>query len=798
MSASTSPVLYQHQLDRCAFDALCEFPEFQGLVQSYSSEFDETMVRAFFLSGAMRLGETQMPEVYGLLRDVCDKLEIAEPELYCVNDDQLNAGSFGDAHPCIFLSSGIIAALDLKRLACVIAHECGHIACAHAKYRSIARILEETASKPSSENNTSALRLDASPQLLKAIRAWDRASELSADRASILYMGECDTLIDTLLCLAGFNDADRDAFIKQASDLQKIINSVNGQAVHDVLFDDEEHPSLAVRIYEAKSWTESNQFQKILDGTYSEADLEAEKNAVDETEIIAAEVTFDDGQTGSLSLDEINARLANLDGRLKECISEATLNDYAYSCLSGIVSGLIDSFYVGEISFDELRQVVQEKVDQYVKNQAVKISGSDENRELKTAIGILEKNAKVPNDNAWSGKGIGVSTLDHHLADIAHHPTPLGLAAFVFMQFFRCAWFVNKEGKIHVLPVETNAKDRIVMWGPAILSGVFNWLAWLVEENIEGDSNREVPPLVKKLIHVAASSPILISLCACANQWFDHLISDMDGSSGTPGEGMGIPGLFLSFLYELSWVPPFNKTGIREVVHQLYTDERIDLREEIEIAAAIKKQTIPVIVNEILVRTFYFVTRLIDQTNSLQDLDKVDWDLVLPFGNRTVERMMTVASMTLSVADTADAAAHAALESGFNWLIFSRTIVARFNYVAAGRAAVCIYAECKAEQRESQLIHEKMILSEAKTSIFLDQLQSFKDDLDLKLSNYLAENISAFMEGFALMEMGFDSGDSDLVIKGNVVIQRMLGREPQFTSQEEFDALMESDEPLVL
>ena len=45
---------------------------------------------------------------------------------------------------------------------------------------------------------------------------------------------------------------------------------------------------------------------------------------------------------------------------------------------------------------------------------------------------------------------------------------------------------------------------------------------------------------------------------------------------------------------------------------------------------------------------------------------------------------------------------------------------------------------------------------------------------------------------------GLKTNNSDLVIKGNVTIQRVLGREPQFTTQKEFDDLMESDIPLVL
>ena len=106
--------------------------------------------------------------------------------------------------------------------------------------------------------------------------------------------------------------------------------------------------------------------------------------------------------------------------------------------------------------------------------------------------------------------------------------------------------------------------------------------------------------------------------------------------------------------------------------------------------------------------------------------------------------------------------------------------------------------EVSNEKKEAQLIHEKMILSETKAALFLKQLQEFKEQLDLKVSNYLAEDIEGFMSGFVDMQQGLLTGDSDLVIRGNVTIQKVLGREPQFTNQKEFDALMESDAPLVL
>ena len=80
----------------------------------------------------------------------------------------------------------------------------------------------------------------------------------------------------------------------------------------------------------------------------------------------------------------------------------------------------------------------------------------------------------------------------------------------------------------------------------------------------------------------------------------------------------------------------------------------------------------------------------------------------------------------------------------------------------------------------------------------IERFSAYRAALEERVSNYLAEDMEAFLTGFDYMKQGMESGDSDLVIKGNVVIQRVLGREPQFTNQKEFDDLMDSDEALIL
>ena len=176
-----------------------------------------------------------------------------------------------------------------------------------------------------------------------------------------------------------------------------------------------------------------------------------------------------------------------------------------------------------------------------------------------------------------------------------------------------------------------------------------------------------------------------------------------------------------------------------------------------------------------------------------------------PLGKVILERLGTskpsvkdcnATATYLNASDTADAAVHAALESAGDWVLFSGKFVTRFNYIGAGRAAIAVVKEISNEKKEAQLTHEKLLLTEAKTKQVITAVEEYKAKLEEKVSDYLAEDIEAFLTGFDQMHQGLNAGDSDLVIHGNVTIQRVLGREPQFTNQEEFDALMASETPI--
>ena len=509
-------------------------------------------------------------------------------------------------------------------------------------------------------------------------------------------------------------------------------------------------------------------------------------------EIISGEIHYNESNT---DLEDINKEILKINTNLEKYTSKANNVDYAYAVFSGIIAGVIDAVFIGDIAIDKEVGNVHESVNKFIHKYA-SIRGIDKER-LNAVIAELEKNFKVAQDNTWSGAKIGVYSKNHHLADFAHHPTPIGLVSAIIVQFLRIGTFVNKNGEWHFKFVKTTAEDVLDILIPVVITGFLNWLVQVTEKYYKENNEEELPKGLHYICHLIASTPIIIEVVKCADNWFGHLVSDMGGSKNTAGGGMGIPGIGLSLLYELASTSVLKNTGLLSFLDNLYVKEKMDMRHEIALVKEIGKQAIPVVLLEGFIRTGYFITRLAEQYKSKDNDNSIDWNKVIPFNNRTIDRMLIVANMTFTVADTTDAAMHAALESGGNFVIFAGKFATRFNYIGAGRTTFAIVKEFSNEKKERQLIHEKMLLMNEKSNIMLEKLHEFEIRLQEMISKYLEEDIESFMQGINNINEGLLHNDSDLVINGNVIIQKVLGREPQFTNQKEFDELMDSDEAFI-
>ena len=778
---------YIHEMDRKAFAALNTFPRFVKLVEAYQANFDEKVARIRLLSSAVRISENQMPEIYRLLPPICEKLGIDVPELYYVREKEINAATMGTTQPCISVTSGLIKHLSSDQIASVLAHECGHIACKHYLYHSIvANVINKLNDSPL--GYVEAFRRFVTPGLVNAFRFWDRCSELSADRAAILCDGKPETMVDALIRIHGYDNINRDEFIKQAVDLHSFVSDTKGsKAIEQMIISGESHPRLATRVYECCEWSKTDQFKSVLNGTYQQ--IMAERPDLVEEEIVAAEVEcvvelkekpegLPVNVTEQPSEVQIDDALAQVNQQLERYTFDGDKVDYAIAIASGILSGIVDSMLVGELSFEQANQWGNKQAEDIVLKVA-KYQGY-RGTELSQAVQYLEGRFPIAADKATNAFGGG---LQHHLRDFSHHPTPAGLICSILTQFTGKVYGTDVNGAFMAVSLE---EDGLALVGKnfaeKITFGVINWIF--------------------------------------------HMASDVAGSSGSVvkgSAGTGLPGPILSLVKELSALPFFENqdaNGHKELsvyISKLFNgtllgewDEngrlvpmKFDLRTEMGLGMQIGKQAVPVVLNECIVRTFRLVRSLMRElsraeVHSKEDLDKINWKSVIPFRNRLVDRMLMISSMTFTIADTTDAAVHAAIDSYGDWVSFSGKFVSRFNYVGAGRAAIAIIKEVSNEQKEAQLIHEKLILTNAKTVQVIEQFSAYRTALEERLSNYLAEDMEEFLTGFDYMKQGLVSGDSDLVIKGNVVIQRVLGREPQFKTQKEFDELMASDEALIL
>lgn len=87
---------------------------------------DKMALRAY---NAQPLAESQVPELYELVRELCRKAELPMPRLYVIPIDVPNAFATGrdPEHAAVAVTEGILSMLNRDELAGVISHELSHV-----------------------------------------------------------------------------------------------------------------------------------------------------------------------------------------------------------------------------------------------------------------------------------------------------------------------------------------------------------------------------------------------------------------------------------------------------------------------------------------------------------------------------------------------------------------------------------------------------------------------------------------------------------------------------------------------
>lgn len=423
-------------------------------------------------------------------------------------------------------------------------------------------------------------------------------------------------------------------------------------------------------------------------------------------------------------LESTRDKITEINASIDRLTNHADGIDYAIAVTCGLVTGIIDATVVGEWNFKEAKAKSNQEVNKKIISFAQKDPEYAEylskkrqsNGDLENAISFLENKYKLPGDGEYKAfKSLGVTDKTHHLDDYCHHPTLVGLVCCVLVQFTGNAKYHCASGEVIKATIQVNEYGNLVSpdkWGK-VFAGVINWF-----------------------FNVAK---------AMANRK-GHILSDIGGSSLSAGkgkDGAGLPGGFMATVKELSDLPCFKDTEFAENLRKAFqngignqksqldlgafnslfegANSRFDKRTEMAIENELKRQALPVVLNEILVRASFFVRRFIDEMRDKETITDIEWSKTFPIGNRTVERMITIASGTFTAVDMADATIRAAVKSGGFGPTFLSNMVLRVNFVGIGRFAIALGTDSvmgiKREYKRNKrliLMDEEIALSGAK------------------------------------------------------------------------------------
>ena len=252
-----------HPEDEAALRNLEAVPGFDTVARFMLEHFTEDMMHGLYMAQNVRLSPLQLPEIYNLLPPICGKFGIETPEFYLTMDPMPNAWTIGDKRKFIVLTSGLLDHVtDKSELQSIIAHECGHIVCRHVLYNTIAMLLVRFG------ESLGFGQIVIAPILL-AIKFWQRRSELSADRASAVYIGGHEVPCCALLRICGGPDnltknINLQEYAEQAKAYDALISKSNwNKLLQNMAVMDADHPFAAVRIRELLSWTAGEQFANL-------------------------------------------------------------------------------------------------------------------------------------------------------------------------------------------------------------------------------------------------------------------------------------------------------------------------------------------------------------------------------------------------------------------------------------------------------------------------------------------------------------------------------------------------------
>ncbi len=239
-------------------------PGFDALLRATLGRLQDLVALRHHLSKAKPVAEVS-PDTAADWAEVIATLDPVDPvPLFVGEGAMVNGFTMGVRQPHVVLTRAAVDTLSRRQRKAILAHELGHVMSGHVMYKTLVRAVETTRwwVLPGGAN------LVLTAPLLLALYAWDRKSELSADRAELLAVQDLDTCLRLL----------RSAHAPQVQAAQARYRRIAAysKAGADVAAALErafaKHPPIDERIAELEAWHASPAYRAILGGDYPRRD----------------------------------------------------------------------------------------------------------------------------------------------------------------------------------------------------------------------------------------------------------------------------------------------------------------------------------------------------------------------------------------------------------------------------------------------------------------------------------------------------------------------------------------------
>ncbi len=284
---------FRHPADRQAEETLRSLPGFELLTNRFVEYFYERPQNIYWLGNSIQAGVRQYSTLYGIFRECVRDLDVyPEPNLYVAQNPVANSHALGQEQPYIVVNTEILELMSEAELRTLLAHELGHIKCDHTILIQMA-IWAMGAASMLGELTLGLGNLISSGVIL-AFYEWRRKAELSADRAGMLVIDDLETVMQTMMKLAGgskryAHECNLAEFRQQAQNYQELDQDSLNQIYKFLIYNGGNgsfltHPFAVERLSYLEEWANSAEYQQIKQGNYlrvgqrGSVDVEAEDN----------------------------------------------------------------------------------------------------------------------------------------------------------------------------------------------------------------------------------------------------------------------------------------------------------------------------------------------------------------------------------------------------------------------------------------------------------------------------------------------------------------------------------------